>query len=831
MAKKTNTATQNTAPPAGLLAQYQDLLSRAQGQSQNGVAPFGANTGLQTEAYGSFAGIPSQYLPQAAGYAAEGAAPITGGQIANYENPFQSDVIKATEANINETNAEQQNQITGNAIAQGALGGNRVGVAQGELARQQGLANNATLAGLNTQNYGQALAAAEADRAAKAQAAGQFAGLEGTALQGAAAQLGAGTQQQSYANQTLQWPYQNLDWLSQIEGQTGPLEGGTTKTTQPAPNVFSQLLGAGLTLAGLPGSSTGGQGISSLMSMFGASRGGGIRGYAPGGYVPPPMMGGIAPPMAPPGTLPPSAKAASMVANAMAMAKQMKGGIGHFDVGGIVPQPVPGMFSGADWTSPQIPPSQLPLNLDDAGIGTVNTSDSSKVIPAGITASAAPIVRPGGIAVPPTATVGAAGAPQTAASPTPGIGQGQLLKAFLNRPGNQQLTAMGLGIMGGTSPFFGTNVGQGALQGMEMERQLAALNQQVTYQQGLLKQGQEKVDISAAKPVVIGHDPQTFQTIYGVPNPDQPGTYFQVDQAGNKTGDVVDGTGTPVSDGTSAGSIPKILAPTDPGYATTPVAGGSTSAAIDQGALSFITSGTMPTSGSRGLPGQMFQTAVRNRAAQIDPSGNLAANKTQLAALNKSLGAQTTYLNNTQRAFNVANTTLQSVLGWMKQNNINPNQFPDFNSLSNYASSKGLDVGPVRGFQSQIAQLRAEYAQVLARNGQLTDAVRSNAQQVIPDNISPKDLATVADRLNVDSTNAIKGANDQIAQIWGQINGIAGGGNPAAPATTPAAPAVTPTPLSAATVLGQYPNAKQAKDGNWYVEQPAGSGKYLQVKP
>lgn len=217
----------------------------------------------------------------------------------------------------------------------------------------------------------------------------------------------------------------------------------------------------------------------------------------------------------------------------------------------------------------------------------------------------------------------------------------------------------------------------------------------------------------------------------------------------------------------------------DPGYATAPIAGGLSAAAIDQRALSNLASGTLPPSG-RGTTGPIAEQniAVANRMAAI--GGNPALNKADYKALGSSLTQQTEYLNTVQRAFNTANTTLASALDWMKTNGINPSQFPDFNSLQNFASTHGLDVGPVSGFRSQIAQLRAEYAQVLARGGQQTDTVRQEANDIVPDNIAPADLATLAGRLKVDAQNAIAAATQQVAQIRGQLSG-AGSQQPVQP--------------------------------------------------
>lgn len=304
-----------------------------------------------------------------------------------------------------------------------------------------------------------------------------------------------------------------------------------------------------------------------------------------------------------------------------------------------------------------------------------------------------------------------------------------------------------------------------------------------------------------------------------ITNPD--GT--QTDRATGKT------VALPLGLSPTAGAAP--ISPTDADYTTKAVAGGLTQAAVDQQALNYLATGGHPPIGRTGIAGEQG-LAISNRMAAI--GGNPALNKADYKALGSSLTQQTEYLNTVQRAFSTANTTLQSVLDWMNTNGINPSQFPDWNSLTNFASVHGLDVGPVSGFRSQIAQLRAEYAQVLARGGQQTDTVRTEANDIVPDNIAPADLATLAGRLKVDSQNAIEAATQQVAQIHQQLTGIvptaASGAPQAAPSGTGAPlAAASGVPAAAAGPPAGYPDAKQAPDGNWYVPNPAGG--YFMVKP
>lgn len=229
----------------------------------------------QQSAFGtinSAQGMSQPYINQAAQWSQQSAAPISGGDISQYLNPYQQDVTNATMANINETNAQQQQQVVGSAIGKGAWGGDRAGVAQSELARQQGLASNATLAGLNQQNYSTALQTAQADKNRAGQNAYTYGSLGqqalGNSLTGAQAQLTSGGLQQqqqqaelSNAYQQYQlaqaFPYQQTQWLAGIDSGIGSNAGGTStgQTTAPAPNQTAQYAGLGLAGAGLLGQS------------------------------------------------------------------------------------------------------------------------------------------------------------------------------------------------------------------------------------------------------------------------------------------------------------------------------------------------------------------------------------------------------------------------------------------------------------------------------------------------------------------------------------------------------------------------------------------------
>ncbi len=304
-----NKTTQTYAPNPQAASAYADILQRAQGVASQPYTPYGGQmvaglSGTQQSGISNInaaSGIGQPYINQAAGYGAQGAAPVAGltsEDINKYYSPYQNQVINATMANIGETNAQQQQQLRGNAAMRGALGGDRAGVAQAELARQQGLASNQTLAGLQNQGYQSALGAAQgqqqnqqqnANRAA--QGAYTFGNLgttaQGLALQGAGAQIGAGglEQQNEQARLNAQYqqfqqaqafPYQQTGWLAGVTQPAASGLGGTQTTTQPAPNPFSQLLGLGVAGVGAAGS----------MGWRPFAKDGGRIGYAEGGPTP-----------------------------------------------------------------------------------------------------------------------------------------------------------------------------------------------------------------------------------------------------------------------------------------------------------------------------------------------------------------------------------------------------------------------------------------------------------------------------------------------------------------------------------------------------------------
>lgn len=282
MGKGSNTTSSSsttvTRPDAQAGALYRNVLDRAQNvastpyQAYSGpLTAFGnSQQNLGVAGVNANANYASPFIGDAASMARTAASPISASDISNYMNPYTQNVVDATTAQMMRDFGQQNAQLQGNQISQGALGGNATGVAKAILAGQQGRQLASTTAGLYSQGYQQAVDAAQKQQQAGLAGANAIAnyGISGqnAALQGANAQWGIGTQQQGISQadydrmyqqyqQAQAFPYQQTQWLGGIATGVGSNLGGTSTTngttTGPAPNSTGQWIGAGLTAASL----------------------------------------------------------------------------------------------------------------------------------------------------------------------------------------------------------------------------------------------------------------------------------------------------------------------------------------------------------------------------------------------------------------------------------------------------------------------------------------------------------------------------------------------------------------------------------------------------
>ena len=293
-----------------------DMASNVANQPfQQQVAPVAGFSGDQQQAfqqYRDLQGYAQPYINQASDLYGQSAQAITGDQVNNYLNPYANYVMEG----LNDQFGQQRSQATGQLTqAAGGVGADRIGVAQSNLAKQQGNVAGQALSGI----YGQALSAAQQDQSRKQGAA---AGLGSLGIAGQQAEMsatqglfGAGqaqqTQSQNEANAPYQWDlariahqYQVPQWLSGITAGTAPALGGTKTSEAPAPSPWGTIAGLGLTAAGaftgnpmmagagLKGALGGSAPQTGGMTSAGWGNTGGWNPNVGGGYVYPSARGG-----------------------------------------------------------------------------------------------------------------------------------------------------------------------------------------------------------------------------------------------------------------------------------------------------------------------------------------------------------------------------------------------------------------------------------------------------------------------------------------------------------------------------------------------------------
>lgn len=282
------TTTSTNMPDPAAYALYQRLLSRAEGVSNTPYTPYGGDLVAPINAQQQLGidaiNATSPFFNQAMQLSSNIATPLTAAEIQQYQDPFTQSVVNATQNQFNVANEEARQKLMASAAAQKALGGNRIGVAEGELARQQQLAQAPVIAQLNSQGYNTGLNTALAMKELQSRGVQGMLSAGQGALGVAGAQLGAGTLQQQTDQALLdalyqQWqnqqayPFQTTQWLANLGTGVGSQMGGTGTTTTPGPSKTSQILGGITTGIGLLGS----------MGFF--QRGGRVKGLAVGGGV------------------------------------------------------------------------------------------------------------------------------------------------------------------------------------------------------------------------------------------------------------------------------------------------------------------------------------------------------------------------------------------------------------------------------------------------------------------------------------------------------------------------------------------------------------------
>lgn len=287
---KTKTTTSSTQA----LPQYADAYSKLLGQAQNVAStPWNPNTGQsvagfsspQTQAFDltqQNLGAWQPSLSAATNLVAQGTTPITTNSIIN--NPLYQQQVDAINNASNLAQGQTTSAVNANAAKIGALTGDRSQLAVGQALAPITAAQQSALANAASNTFQQTLGAQEFNNQAALQGANLYGNLAGQAqnygLTDISSLLGIGNQQQQQQQNVLnantanaqaqaQYPFATTQWLASLETGLGGAAGTQSTQTQPGPNIWSQLLGAGLAGA----------------SLYSGKAAGGRVGYASGGDV------------------------------------------------------------------------------------------------------------------------------------------------------------------------------------------------------------------------------------------------------------------------------------------------------------------------------------------------------------------------------------------------------------------------------------------------------------------------------------------------------------------------------------------------------------------
>ena len=207
-------------------------------------------------------------LGMARGLTSLSVAPISQADITQYMNPYQTQVTQNVLDEMRRRSDIQGQQTSDAAVRAGAFGGARHGVQESERMRNLREQQSRTAAEMGQQNYQQALAAAQAQKAQQLSGAGAFGNIAGQqmqlgqqGIQGLTQAGGMGQQQlqkgmdiayQDFLKQQ-QFPYTQAATLGNLLSGVPAAQMVTAYSQQPGPSMAQQIAGLGMAGAGMWG--------------------------------------------------------------------------------------------------------------------------------------------------------------------------------------------------------------------------------------------------------------------------------------------------------------------------------------------------------------------------------------------------------------------------------------------------------------------------------------------------------------------------------------------------------------------------------------------------
>ena len=178
-----------------------------------------------------------------------------------FMSPYQSQVMETSLAEFDRNSQMQQQRISDSAVASGAFGGGREGVAQAEYMRGSDMNRAQLQAGLLQSGFQNAQAGAQQNFQNQQGLAQLLPGLQGTdisrlgslgALNQAQTQAGLDATREATRQAAFQPQEQLQNYGNLVTGIMGGMQGsGTATTNVPNPTPLQTALGAGTTLAGI----------------------------------------------------------------------------------------------------------------------------------------------------------------------------------------------------------------------------------------------------------------------------------------------------------------------------------------------------------------------------------------------------------------------------------------------------------------------------------------------------------------------------------------------------------------------------------------------------
>jgi len=192
----------------------------------------------------------------------QGAQASTGANAyQQFMSPYQSQVMETSLAEFDRNAAMQQQRISDQAVASGAFGGGREGVAQAEYMKGSDMNRAQLQAGLLQSGFQNAQAAAQQNFNNQQGLAQLLPGLQGTdisrlgslgALNQAQTQAGLDATREANRMAAFQPQEQLQNYGNLVTGIMGGMQGSGTATTNiPNPTPLQTALGVGTTLSGI----------------------------------------------------------------------------------------------------------------------------------------------------------------------------------------------------------------------------------------------------------------------------------------------------------------------------------------------------------------------------------------------------------------------------------------------------------------------------------------------------------------------------------------------------------------------------------------------------